>query len=232
MANRPVYIPKINPDSLGVITKYIDFEWFPGMSVNQKQKSILSLHRAAAQNDISPLLEISTKSNTELGVMLSAFHLMIKTKKRNRAFSVENAFQSSKVFQNGGPYIDLLNGTSSQAKKDIRLKESGNLIKFVFFNEDFPLEPRTFFYDWIYINALHQNKVLSNEVMKFNGFTDIEFNPKKSINCQAYSAALYVSLRRAGVINEVLASRTAFLESLTNEYNEIKESHQIQRLLL
>ena len=30
--------------------------------------------------------------------------------------------------------------------------------------------------------------------MLYEAFTDIEFNPKKSFNCQAYSVALYKSL--------------------------------------
>lgn len=56
---------------------------------------------------------------------------MIKTRE-SKSFSVETAFQGSKVFEKGGPYVDLLNGTSRDAKKDMRLKESGNLIEFLF----------------------------------------------------------------------------------------------------
>ena len=66
MANRPVYIPKTNSESVGVTTKDVEFEWFPGMSKSQKQKSILSLHEASYKLDISPLLEISSKSMVEL----------------------------------------------------------------------------------------------------------------------------------------------------------------------
>ena len=127
MATRPVYIPKL--DSIGVITKSVDFTWSPGMSKSQKQKSIKSLHKAANELGILPILEISSKSEENIGVNLSAFNLMIKTK-QSKSFSVETAFQSSKVFEKGGPYIDLLNCTSREAKKDIRLKESGNLIEF------------------------------------------------------------------------------------------------------
>lgn len=45
MAQRPVYIP-VNEKYLFVKTELIDFTWFPGMSVSQKQKSIDSLHEA------------------------------------------------------------------------------------------------------------------------------------------------------------------------------------------
>ena len=231
MANRPVFVPKLNSDFPGVITKNVDFKWFPGMSKSQKQKSITSLHESANKLDIFPILEISSKSEIDLGVNISAFNLTIKTKNLKKSFSVETAFQSSKVFEGGGPYIDLLDGTSRQSKKDKRLKNSGNLIKFSFFNKDFPLEPRTFFYDWIYINALHKNEGNSDQIMKYQGFTDIEFNPNKSTNCQAYSAALYVSLRNSGMINQALSSPESFIETLKGEYEKRKGTHSIQGTL-
>jgi hypothetical protein len=112
---------------------------------------------------------------------------MIRTKNK-KEFSVETAFQSSKVFENGGPYIDLLEGTSKAAKKDIRLKTSGKLTQFKFFNRNWELEPKTLFYDWLYINALSLNEGLKNEIINYTAFSDIEFNPEKSINCQAKSA--------------------------------------------
>ncbi|SMG67213.1 conserved hypothetical protein [methanotrophic bacterial endosymbiont of Bathymodiolus sp.] len=202
------------------------------MSKSQKQKSITSLHEAAIDLDISPILEISSKSEIELGVELSAFNLKITTKKKAKSFSVETAFQSSKVFEKGGPYTDLLEGTSRQAKKDIRLKESGNLIKFQFFSKEFSLKPRTLFYDWLYINALHQNECLSDHLLSYRGFTDIEFNLKKSINCQAYSAALYVSLRTIGVIQEALESPESFIKVLRKEYEKRDGFFVIQSTLL
>lgn len=228
MANRPVYIPRL--DSVGVIIKNLDFTWFPGMSKSQKQKSIKSLHEAANELGISPILEISSKSEKNIGVSLSAFNLMITTK-QSGSFSVETAFQSSKVFEKGGPYIDLRNGTSRQAKKDIRLKESGNLIEFLFFNKKFSLRPRTYFYDWLYINALHKNQELSDKVIQYSGFTDIEFNPKKSINCQAYSAALYTSLRCCQLINKSLNPKD-FLSIVKNSCRESDSKVMIQSSLI
>ncbi|MBT5863054.1 MAG: hypothetical protein HOH39_01550 [Gammaproteobacteria bacterium] len=41
--------------------------------------------------------------------------------------------------------------------------------------------------------ALNQNKDISDKLIEYDAFTDIEFNPKKSFNCQAYSAALFVA---------------------------------------
>lgn len=231
MAKRPVYVPK-KDSSLAVFEKEIEFQWFPGMSKSQKQKSILSLHEAAKCKDISPILEISSKSELELGVSLSAFNLNITTKKNKKTFSVESAFQGSKAFQRGGPYNDLLDKTSKEAKKDIRLKESGNLVRFVFFGKEFSLKPRTLFYDWLYINALNQNESLADEMLKYSGFTDIEFNPKKSINCQAYSAALFVSLSYASLLKDALESPDIFADVLSEVYKKREDNYQIQTSLI
>lgn len=94
MANRPVYY--IENDR--VEEKMIDFEWCPGFSVGQKQKSIRNLHENFKNHfHWANMLEISSKSESDLGVKLSAFNLTIKTK--NKTFSVESAFQSSKVLK-------------------------------------------------------------------------------------------------------------------------------------
>ena len=146
MAVRPLFVPK--DSSVGVTEKRIDFQWFPGLSASQKKKSIEALHSVVHEMGYERILEISSKSKVDLGVDLSAFNLRIKTKKYGNEFTVETAFQGSKVFERGGPYKDLFGLDSRSAKKDIRLKESGNLVQFEFFGKKFPLIPRTYFYDW------------------------------------------------------------------------------------
>lgn len=232
MATRPVYVPNVSSDIPEVIVKSVDFKWFPGMAKSQKQKSIDSLHEAASQLRIAPILEISSKSKVDLGIRLSAFNLMIKTKISNRSFSVESAFHSSKVFERGGPFVDLLEQSSRRAKKDMRLRESGSLVRFEFFSKIFPLEPRTFFYDWLYINALNQHKDLADKMIEYRGFTDIEFNPKKSLNCQAYSAALYASLQATGRLSDALESPDSFSDILRVEYSKRDKTFGIQNSLL
>ncbi|MHB1400443.1 MAG: DarT1-associated NADAR antitoxin family protein [Trichloromonadaceae bacterium] len=217
MAQRPIYIPLLTGKEL-VRTCLVEFQWFPGLSKVQKQKSINSLHDSAIRElKLKNVLEISSKSGSELGINLSAFNLSFTTKKYNRTFTVETAFQSSKVFESGGPYYDLLDKTSREAKKDERLKNSGRLLEFKFFGKSFPLEPMTLFYDWLYINALITNEDLSNEITKYDGFTDIEFNPSKSINCQAHSAALYVSLVKRGLLENGLSSVENFKEIIISK---------------
>ena len=159
MAERPVFTPSTKGPS-PVWRHDIDFQWFPGMALSQSQKSITSLHKVAcSQLDVDEVLEISSKSKQPEGVKLSAFNLMIVTTKHHRKFSVECAYQSSKVFERGGPYIDLLEKKSIEAKKDPRLNESGRLIKYQFYGQEWSLEPKTAFYDWLYINALGRRQL-------------------------------------------------------------------------
>lgn len=211
MASRPIFVPVATGDTL-VATHFVEFDWFPGMSASQKQRSIASLHQNAIDEGLcrSPL-EISSKSENQLGVQLSAFNLKGVTPKSNRTFTVETAFQSSKVFENGGPYTDLLFGESRAAKKDPRIQDSGRLVHFDFFGRVWDLEPRTAFYDWLYLSTLNKNKELAEDLSVFDAFTDIEFNPQKSINCQAYSVALHKSLSARGILEDALQSKESFL---------------------
>ena len=84
-------------------------------------------------------MEISTKSLENIGIKLSAFNLQIDN------YTLENIFQSAKVFENGGPYLDLLDLSPKEAKRDERLHNSGSLKAFRYQNEDFPLIPKTVF---------------------------------------------------------------------------------------
>lgn len=181
------------------------------MSVKQKQRSIESMHQAAATAGISPLLEISTKSLQTQGIALSAFNLSFISQKKNLRFAVESVFQGSKVFENGGPFIDLYQASPRDAKRDDRLASHGRLVGFRFFKQDWPLEPRTAFYDWVYLNSLIKNPDLAACLSEYQAFSDIEFNPARSINCQAYSAALYCSLSARSLLDEALSSPEAFL---------------------
>jgi len=65
--------------------------------------------------------------------------------------------------------------------------------------------------DWLYLNALRENSELASSLTEFEAFTDIAFNPTKSLSCQARSAALYVSLDRRGLLQGALRSKDDFL---------------------
>lgn len=173
MATRPGFYILNNQ----VTYKNANFEWAGGFAVSQKKKNVARLHEALG----GACLEVSTKSDVVIGKKLSAFNLKLD------GYPLENVFQSSKVFENGGPYRDLLNVSPKEAKRDQRLKSSGNLKGFEYGCYFWPLKPKTGFYDYIYCKAVARN-IEANElkqICNYEYFTDIEFNPAKSINTQA-----------------------------------------------
>jgi hypothetical protein len=211
MAERPIFIAETGgPDLVTAVS--IDFTWHAGMAKSRRQMSMRSLHEAArALYPEARLLEVSRMSDESLGEQLSAFNMTIEHRSHGHAIPVECAFQASKVFERGGPFLDLLEARPADAKRDPRLQESGRLVGFHFLGEDWPNEPLTAFYDWIYMNALHRHRDLASAVTGYDIFTDIAFNPSKSINCQANAVALYVALARRGKLKAALSSRDEFL---------------------
>lgn len=185
--------------------KYCDFKYHSGFAISQKHKNIIEFHAEILKKEPNAkLLEVSTKSKDEIGIRLSAFNLKYYHKAYDEWFPLENIFQSSKVFEGGGPYRDLLHVSPKDAKRDDRLQSSGKLIHFDFNSKIWDLNPKSMFYDWIYMRALSENKKISEEILKYNCFTDIEFNHNKSINSQARSAAIFVSLSKLNILNKAL----------------------------
>lgn len=231
MAKRPIFIPSIDSLNTFVVTKYVEFKWIPGIALTQQQKNIESLHLSAKeQYNLSNILEISSKSTNPLGKSLSALNLFLDLKTMGidshiKTISVESAFQGSKVFFGSGPFHDLYNKKSKEAKKDLRIKKKG-IIHFNFFGVIWPNKPLTLFYDWLYINALFQsiNDNTLNELYMYDAFSDIAFNPNKSINCQAYSCALYVSLCKRGLINDVMNSTGLYKSIISKNLNILHKS--------
>jgi len=214
MATRPIFIP--TKEKPGVRVATIEFNWFPGLSLPQKQKCIESLHTAATeQHGVGNVLEISSKSQVKIGRELSAFNLTFKENHVSQ-LTVEAAFQGSKIFQQGGPYTDLYAASPRDAKRDLRLRNSGPLIGFMYSARHWPLEPKTLFYDWLYLSALRQNPQKAKQLLYYEGFTDIEFNPSRSFSCQARSAALYVHLSKQGLLESKMESPDAFERYISN----------------
>lgn len=198
MARRPVFVTLKKAPFVDVFMP--EFQWSGGFSLSQKQKNISALHQAYHQRfPDRQILEISSKSMQELGVSLSAFNLKKFCPALGKSVPLECIFQGSKVFEDGGPYTDLYDAAPRDAKRDPRLKQSGKLRHFFYEGQCFPLSPTTAYYDWQYLQGLMENPDLAQALTQYDAFTDIEFNPDKSLNCQARSAALYVSLARLGL---------------------------------
>ena len=96
MANRPAW--RFDSEKKKIERNSYEFVFNAGFSIVQKQKNIRALHEQIGRK----ALEISTKSLEELGIKFSAFNL-----KLDHIF-LENIFQSSKKYEHGGPYKDML----------------------------------------------------------------------------------------------------------------------------
>lgn len=214
MTERPVFIPAPDTNKL-VAEMFFPLKWHSGFAPSQKEKNIAALHEAAAAAGVAPILEISTKSDKQRGQHLSAFYMKVKST-RIGEIPLECAFQGSKVFERGGPFTDLYAKDVREAKRDPRLKESGRLIGFQFEDMSFPLEPKTAFYDWLYVTFLYPWRDWGQKLYAYAGFTDIEFNPYRSINCQARSCALFLSLMKRGLLDEAVQSPSDFLHIISS----------------
>ncbi len=214
MAERPVFV---SDEKMYVKTVATEFTFCPGFAKAQKERSAANLHAAfLSRYPDARVLEISSFSKEELGRSLSAFHLTVCLKDGRRV-PVETAYQAGKIFRDGGPFTDLLDAAPSQAKRDPRLSQHGPITGFTFEGMSFPTEPSTLFYTWLYMKALSEHPELSDALMEYTAFTDIVYNPAKSISCQARSAACYVSLRKRGEIEKALQDQS-FLQDVLKQF--------------
>lgn len=236
----------------------IEFEWCSGMSWQQRQKSSLSMLHVLEDLGYVPA-EISRRSvDLDFGVQLSAFNLKLN------AVSVENIFQAYKLFNDGGPYLDLLHVDPKRARNDCRIQTheskkpclthdieyknkqffddesicvycqnrlNRHLIGFTSGKVSWETEPKSMFYDAVYIAALLQNPSQSNRLIEYNAFTDIEFNQKIEyskekgpFNCQARSCAIFTTLKNADYTDEQIADMVHSPEQMKRLYGHFAES--------
>ncbi len=201
MAVRPVFVPFPKAPYFAKID--INFVWNAGLSASQKKKNVAALHGAfLTRYPEKKVLEISSKSLQEEGIKLSAFNLHKFVPSLGKSVPMECVYQGSKVFASGGPFVDLYEKTPREAKKDERLQSSGRFVRFSYEGEDCSPVPVSAFYNWLYINALMENPELAAKVLEYDAFTDIEFNPEKSISCQAQASAVYKALFSLGLLDE------------------------------
>ena len=212
MTERPIFVP--TPGSPELVKEiFLPMEWHSGFASVQKEKNINALHEAAAAAGYRNVLEVSTKSEKRRGQHLSAFYLKVKNERLGE-IPLECVFQGSKVFERGRPFTDLYQMDVREAKRDTRLKESGRLTGFCFDGFNFPLEPKTVFYDWLYVNCIYPYREWARKLYDYGGFSDIEFNPYRSINCQARSIALFLSLMKLNLLGEAVKSPVDFINLL------------------
>lgn len=220
MADRPVFI-KTNRTPY-VATQIIEFKWFMGMSKSQARKRVVSLHDAAQFQGLKNVLEISTASNSDLGIRLSAFNLPVTINFGSAAepniqtHSVETIYQSSKVGSHEdkkvGPHPEWLGLEGKAVKAKIKETKMDSINLYQYGQNAWPANPSESFFTWLYINGLIQEEGLIEKLAEYDGFTDIYFNPKKTNNCQARAAAQAVSIYQSGKLEEIMATRKSYLQ--------------------
>lgn len=208
MAERYVFISK---DSYPYYEKvYVALDWFGGHALSQKRKCEIGLH----QNFLSEYpgykcLEISEASLYSLGHDLSAMNLSKRT--REGITSVESAFQSSRIYDDGetriGPFPEYLFSPGKVSKKEVKQASKGLISKEYLFDDMVFYAPQhhiSLFYDYLYLNALleEENQNATTKLLEggYNAFSDLATT---SLNSQARSAAIFVGLHMAGLLDEV-----------------------------
>lgn len=172
----------------------ISFKWEPGLSLSQGRKSCTHLHHAIDFECDLLSLDISRASTTKLGASLSAFNLMWKGR------TVECWYQGSKVYSKAGPMHKLYNASSAEAKLNRKDSSLGTLVGFNLDGVEFPMKPRTVFYDYLYLNGLLEKFGDSLDLSAFTAFTDIK--AVTSIDaCQARAVCEYKLLKELGKLD-------------------------------
>lgn len=245
-AIRPFFAASEKPGQI-FYEESIAFDWHSGMSWQVRQRSsdslanaILARYAASGLGE-EDILEVSTASKShDIGKALSAINLTYIDEISGKSYSVENRFQSAKVFErNGvslGPYPGLLeikspmrylnSSLSANIAKQYESDELFNSIqeeirgsslsRFEMSDKVFPLVPRSCFYDYLYVSALRQeqNRHLTESIMRYRVFTDIMFNPgsgrNKKYNTQARSCAIFVALRKRGLLDVAMDDIVSF----------------------
>lgn len=194
MAHRPIFIAG---GMTGVLYEEVSvqFKWHSGFAPSQKRKSMHELHAEAGKVGLKKILEVSTKSEHELGQKLSAFRLDVTLS--GITSKIECIYQASKVFEKGGPFSELTFVKPIEAKRFFKERNLGKITHFCFEKIKYENLPFHAFYDWLFLRALSDNdyiRYLATNLPKIDGFSDIEFNPAKSINTQARSMAIIKTL--------------------------------------
>lgn len=180
-----------------VIEKDIDFDFTNGYYRGTKTNNMKSLKKVCIENGYknSKLLEISTVSDNDFGKKLSALNLNIKLNS-GKFMTVEEIYQISKK------------------------SNKGHIEYFEFGGRKFQNEPKTMYYDYIYMLALYTHKEYWEYLENYRYFTDVFFNRERQINTQARAAAIF----------KTFLGNTDYLGLLENS-NDFKEYYKGIKIL-
>lgn len=161
------------------------------------------------------ILEVSSACQDYLGKGLSALTMTIMSPVG--ICSVESLYQGSKLFELGGPYTDLYLKKPYVARNDPRLKGSGRVIGYSYFNDYWPESPVIGLYTWLYFNAYRSlDPSLQFQIEQYSYYSDIFYNGNQQVNTPARSLAISIALCELGHWNDphIPIPKATFLEIL------------------
>lgn len=185
----------------------IHFRWEPGTPISQRRNSCVNMHEALDFHCDLKSLDISSASTENFGVALSAFNLTW------RGRTVECWYQGSKVYSVAGPMHSLYNATSMEAKQSMKNPGLGTLIGFNLEGIEYPMIPKTVFYDYIYLCGMYENYGDKLDLSMYDCFTDVQATVDIDA-CQARSVCLY----------KLLQMRNMFY--LLDNFDQFRDWHQ------
>lgn len=212
----------------GKIAKGVmEFKWEPGMSTAQKTRSCKNLHNALLNAYRLTAMDISSASPTKLGKALSAFNLMYK------GYSVESWYQGSKVYKDGTVSHDLYGKDSLTCKLEAKKRGMCDFVGFNYKGTIMPTEPRTVFYDWLYLNAMVDTYGTDLDLSEYDAFTDVQAVLDIDA-CQARSVCIYKLLQERldwDLLEDINVFKTWHEEMVEESYvGESKGNESVQDL--
>ena len=183
MARRMVFFVKDGK----VERKKIKFKGIPGKSEDVLNNNVKRLHSKLTQR----ALEVSRYSQDPLGIKMDRRALYIQPNYAGGIY-LESFYQGSKIFENGGPHRHWVFLSPIDVLDDKRLENSGQIVRYwSLFEHEYWYESEHYF-DYHYIKACVRSlsKYDLEELLKYEVFTDIEYNPNKEDITPAIAAAL------------------------------------------
>ena len=165
------------------------------------------------------LLEISSRTPQLLGNHVRASRLMLEC--RGEHACVESVYLSQLKFSYGGPYHDVLTKPLHETRQDIRFKASGRVIRAMGEHYDWPREYLSYYYAWLYIQALLKQPDLATALCEYDAFSDVSFDPHVSAHCVAEAAAIYATLVHHDLLQTAMKSPVQFIYTV----RRIKKIH-------
>lgn len=179
-----------------VCCKVLDFAHSTKNNIDKK-KAINSIERKLEKLEGKEInhLDINIRNPNPLARKLAPYHISLGDCK------VESIYQASKMFDAGGPYLDLERKPVAKAMNDPRIQNSGNVID-IFYDGEYWGNDREFFYDYLYILAAKEsidNEELKN-LLKYDYFTDVESKYSAEKNPARAVAIMKLMLMQFGEI--------------------------------